>query len=202
MYGRDAQLALLVNLVDAQRTSPDLDTTEPVSTAVVSRDRPGLACTTASTKTACHDGCKHRGCRLLASRNQQDWQLRSSDAWRGLKGRLAGCRRPVRPRHPRVSELALCDTLGWDGRLTNLIFRVGHAIRAHPWIQVVLGVLLVGAGALAVLVGAGHGGLIAAGALVLVGGVTAARGGRGRALKSPDDEAPEDRAPNPPRLPD
>jgi hypothetical protein len=86
--------------------------------------------------------------------------------------------------------------------LTDLMFRVGHAIRTQPWIQVVLGVFLGGAGALAVLVGAGHGGLIAAGALVFVGGVTAARGGRARALKNPDHQAPEDGRPDPLQLPD
>jgi hypothetical protein len=82
--------------------------------------------------------------------------------------------------------------------LTDLMFRVGYAIRTQPWVQVVLGVFLVGAGALAVLVGAGHGGLIAAGALVFAGGVTAARGRRARALKNPDRHAPKDGGPDAP----
>ncbi len=54
VYGRDGQLALLVNLVDAQWTSPFR-----VLRAVVSRDRPGLAWTTASASAGCHHGCKH-----------------------------------------------------------------------------------------------------------------------------------------------
>jgi hypothetical protein len=85
--------------------------------------------------------------------------------------------------------------------LADLMFRIGHAIRSRPWMQVVVGLLLVGAGALAVFVGAGHGGLIAAGALVLVGGVTAARGGCAQALKDTEDEAPQEGGSHEPQLP-
>ncbi len=46
--------------------------TGPVSEAVVSRDRPGLAWTTASTKAACHDGFHTRaaGCSRSAKRGR------------------------------------------------------------------------------------------------------------------------------------
>ena len=76
--------------------------------------------------------------------------------------------------------------------LTDLMFRLGHVIRHRPWMQVVVGALLVGAGALAVLVGAGHGGLIAAGALVLVGGATAIRGGHAQASQNAEHEKPRE----------
>jgi hypothetical protein len=42
--------------------------------------------------------------------------------------------------------------------------------------RLLLGAALIAAGVLAVLVGAGHGGLVAAGAFVLAGAVTAIRG--------------------------
>ena len=59
--------------------------TGPVSRAVVSRDRPGLAWTTASTKAACHDGCKHPGCRVLAFRAEQGSAGAGADARRQTK---------------------------------------------------------------------------------------------------------------------
>lgn len=87
VYGRDGQLALLVNLVDAQWTSPFRRPDRSGERLSVG-DRPGLAWTTASTKAACHDGCKHPG-QGLAFRAQQDRQQRSSDACPSSKGGLA-----------------------------------------------------------------------------------------------------------------
>jgi hypothetical protein len=66
------------------------------------------------------------------------------------------------------------------GVLTDLLFRVGHALRTRPWGQILLGALVIIAGALGVFFGAGHGGLIVLGLLVLVGGATAIRGNRAR----------------------
>jgi hypothetical protein len=87
--------------------------------------------------------------------------------------------------------------------LTDLTFRLGHAIRTQPWMQLVVGALLVGAGALAVLVGAGHGRLIGAGALVLVGGATAVRGGHAQAGRNAEHGQPrEDGRSSQPELPD
>ena len=64
------------------------------------------------------------------------------------------------------------------GVLTDLMFRVGHAMHTRPWVQIVVGALVIIAGALGVFFGAGHGGLIVFGLLVLVGGATAIRGNR------------------------
>lgn len=74
--------------------------------------------------------------------------------------------------------------------LTTFTFRVGHAFQAHPWMRLLLGAVLVIVGLLALLLGAGHGGLIAAGAFVLAGAVTAIRG---KAI--PDDRNAKSRVP-------
>jgi hypothetical protein len=66
------------------------------------------------------------------------------------------------------------------GVLTDLMFRVGHAMRARPRVRIVVGGLVIIAGAIGVFFGAGHGGLIAFGLLVFVGGATAIRGNRAR----------------------
>lgn len=81
--------------------------------------------------------------------------------------------------------------------VTNLLFRIAHAVRASPWLQVVLGAVLLIAGALAVFFGAGHGGLIVFGVIVLVGGATAIRGANARAHqiaeREQSPEAPQSR---------
>jgi hypothetical protein len=59
--------------------------------------------------------------------------------------------------------------------LTAVSFHFGHALRTHPWMRLLLGAALVLAGILSVLLGIGHGGLIAAGSFVLAGAVTAIR---------------------------
>jgi hypothetical protein len=46
----------------------------------------------------------------------------------------------------------------------------------HPWMRLLLGAMLIVTGVLTLLIGAGHGGLIAAGAFVLAGALTAIRG--------------------------
>ncbi len=65
--------------------------------------------------------------------------------------------------------------------LNQLLFRVGHAIRIHPWIRMLLGALLIIAGALELFLGIGHGGVVLFGVLLVAGGATAARARHGRA---------------------
>jgi hypothetical protein len=65
--------------------------------------------------------------------------------------------------------------------ISELLFRVAHAVRTRPLLQILVGALLLVAGALEMLFGAGHGGLIAVGVLVLVGGASAIWGGTARA---------------------
>jgi hypothetical protein len=60
--------------------------------------------------------------------------------------------------------------------LTALTVRVGHLFQTHPWLRLFLGAGLVVTGVLSLLVGFGHGGLIAAGTFVLAGAVAAIRG--------------------------
>jgi hypothetical protein len=73
--------------------------------------------------------------------------------------------------------------------LTALTFRVRHALHAHPGARLLLGALLVVAGVLALLIGVGHGGLIAAGAFVLASALAALRGNA--VQKTDNAEAPE-----------
>jgi hypothetical protein len=89
------------------------------------------------------------------------------------------------------------------GVLTDLLFRVGHVIRTRAWAQIVVGAFLVIAGALGVFFGAGHGGLIAFGLLVLVGGATAIRGNRARARSDAErDQRVEESGSDKPGVPD
>jgi hypothetical protein len=93
VYSRDGQLALLLNLVDAQWTSPFRRPDRSRERSSV-EDRPGLACTTASTKAACHDGRKHPGCRVGASRAKSG-ERPSAGRWTAVcwsvwPGRLGG----------------------------------------------------------------------------------------------------------------
>jgi hypothetical protein len=73
--------------------------------------------------------------------------------------------------------------------LTALAFRVWHALHAHPGARLLLGALLVVAGVLALLIGLGHGGLIAAGAFVLASALAAIR--RKAVPKTDNAEPPE-----------
>jgi len=57
--------------------------------------------------------------------------------------------------------------------ISDPAFRIAYALRTNPWLRIVLGVVLIGAGALEVLTGAGHGRLIGLG-LLLLGGAPAA----------------------------
>jgi len=59
---------------------------------------------------------------------------------------------------------------------SELAFRVGHTIRSNAWLRVLLGALIITVGALELILGLGHGRLIALGALLLAGGATAVRG--------------------------
>jgi hypothetical protein len=87
--------------------------------------------------------------------------------------------------------------------LTDLLFRVGHAVRTRPLLQILVGVLLLVAGALEVLFGAGHGGLIPFGVLVLVGGATAIRSGNARARQTYEHKDPiEESRSRQPEVPD
>jgi hypothetical protein len=60
--------------------------------------------------------------------------------------------------------------------LTTLTVRVGHLFQTHPLLRLVLGAGLVVTGVLSLLLGVGHGGLIAAGGIVLAGALAAIRG--------------------------
>ncbi len=60
--------------------------------------------------------------------------------------------------------------------LTDITLRAAHALRTHPSLRLLLGAALVLAGVLSLLVGVGHGGLIAGGSIVLAGAVAAMRG--------------------------
>ncbi|HUZ28973.1 MAG TPA: hypothetical protein VMU90_07015 [Solirubrobacteraceae bacterium] len=72
------------------------------------------------------------------------------------------------------------------GVLTDLLFRIAHAVRASPALQIAIGLGLLVAGALALFIGGGHGGLIVFGVMVLTGGITAIRGGNARAHHNPE----------------
>jgi hypothetical protein len=71
--------------------------------------------------------------------------------------------------------------------LTALTFRVRHALHAHPGARLLLGALLVAAGVLALLIGVGHGGLIAAGAFVLASALATIRD---KAVRKADNAEP------------
>jgi hypothetical protein len=58
---------------------------------------------------------------------------------------------------------------------SELTLRVGHAIRTNPWLRMLLGAVIITAGTLELILGIGHGRLIALGVLLLAGGTTAAR---------------------------
>lgn len=64
--------------------------------------------------------------------------------------------------------------------LTTLTVRAGHLFQPHPWLRLVLGAGLVVTGVLSLLLGVGHGGLIAAGSIVLAGALAAIRGNTAR----------------------
>jgi hypothetical protein len=64
--------------------------------------------------------------------------------------------------------------------LAALNVRLGHLFQTHPWLRLFLGAGLVVAGVLSLLVGVGHGGLIAAGSIVLAGAIAAIRGNTAR----------------------
>jgi hypothetical protein len=64
--------------------------------------------------------------------------------------------------------------------LTGVWFHLGHALRAHPWMRLLLGAVVVFAGVLSVFVGVGHGGSIAAGCFVIAGAMAAIRSNRVR----------------------
>jgi uncharacterized membrane protein HdeD (DUF308 family) len=61
------------------------------------------------------------------------------------------------------------------------MFRARYVVRENPWARALLGVVMILAGVIWVIVGAGHGRLAAVGALLLVGGV--ASGIRGLRIK-------------------
>jgi hypothetical protein len=73
--------------------------------------------------------------------------------------------------------------------LIGVSFHIGRALRTHPWIRLLLGAALVLAGVLSVLVGIGHGGLIAAGSFVLAGAITAIRG---KPIRDPGSPGPRE----------
>lgn len=70
--------------------------------------------------------------------------------------------------------------------LTALAFRAIHAIHAHPLLRVAIGLLVTVLGVLLVVLGGGHGGLVAAGIVLGAGGVSAAVSGRQRSKPSDD----------------
>jgi hypothetical protein len=60
--------------------------------------------------------------------------------------------------------------------LTALTVRVGFLFQTHPWLRLFLGAGLVVTGVFSLLIGVGHGGLIAGGTFALAGAVAAIRG--------------------------
>jgi hypothetical protein len=64
--------------------------------------------------------------------------------------------------------------------LPGVWLHLGHAVRPHPWMRLLLGALAALTGVQPVLVGVGHGGLIAAGYFVIAGAIAAIRGDRRR----------------------
>lgn len=74
--------------------------------------------------------------------------------------------------------------------IVSLLYRVGYTLRTSPWVRLSVGALLLTAGVLELFFGAGHGGLIAVGLLVLVGAATALRGGNARPVRDPEVEPP------------
>lgn len=65
----------------------------------------------------------------------------------------------------------------WSAAVGMFMFRVAHVLRENPWARALLGGMMIAAGVIWVIVGAGHGRLVAAGALLLVGGVVSGVGG-------------------------
>jgi hypothetical protein len=78
------------------------------------------------------------------------------------------------------------------GLFTDLLLRTGHAFRTRPWLRLFAGAILLCAGAANLFFGAGHGGLIAFGVLLLVGGAAAIKAGRTPAPRKPTDDPPPD----------
>ncbi len=54
-----------------------------------------------------------------------------------------------------------------------LALRIVGAIQTHPTLRIALGLAVVAGGVVAVVIGAGHGGLIVVGILLVVGGASA-----------------------------
>jgi uncharacterized membrane protein HdeD (DUF308 family) len=79
------------------------------------------------------------------------------------------------------------------------LLRVAHVIRENPWARALLGGALIVFGLIWLVVGAGHGRLVAVGALLLIGGVGA--GVRGlrtrRTLERGGKETNESPSPDP-----
>ena len=80
--------------------------------------------------------------------------------------------------------------------LSEFGLRVGHAIRTNPWVRMLLGAVIITGGTLELILGIGHGRVVAFGVLLLAGGATAVR----ERLSHPsrDDEPPTD-SPDEPR---
>jgi hypothetical protein len=77
--------------------------------------------------------------------------------------------------------------------LNRLAFRLAHAIRTRPWIRMFIGCSLIAIGTLELLVGAGHGRLVAFGVLLVVGSATASRARRTeRGRRDELEHAPRD----------
>jgi hypothetical protein len=77
--------------------------------------------------------------------------------------------------------------------LSEVAWRVGYAIRTHPWVRILVGAVLIAVGILELVVGAGHGRIIAFGVLLVVGSVVA-----GRSRRLPDSDGDEKNPPSPP----
>lgn len=70
----------------------------------------------------------------------------------------------------------------WSASAGMLALRAQRVVRENPWARALLGGVMIAAGVIWVIVGAGHGGLVAVGAVLLVGGVaTGVRGLRSKA---------------------
>jgi hypothetical protein len=62
---------------------------------------------------------------------------------------------------------------------SSFFLRIFHAIQEHPWLRVLVGLILIGLGLVGVFAGGGHGGLIPVGIVVALGGAMAISGPRG-----------------------
>ena len=75
--------------------------------------------------------------------------------------------------------------------LTSFLFRTAHLVQTHPSLRLLLGAILIGLGVVGVIAGGGHGGLIAAGVIAMIGGAAALRGGRNETRSSEKGDEPD-----------